>query len=61
MLKVAQPPEQRQAAGGARFKAYVIEEKIPSYIYRSEVVVGAELPPTGVTYYEVPKEYGVTE
>jgi hypothetical protein len=44
-----------------QFKAYVVEEKIPSYTYRGELVVGAELPPTGITYYEVPAEYGVTE
>jgi hypothetical protein len=43
------------------FKAYVVKEKHPSYTYRGEVVVGAELPPTGVTFYEVPREYGVTE
>jgi hypothetical protein len=36
-------------------------EKHPSYTYRGEVVEGAELPATGVTYYEVPAEYGVTE
>jgi hypothetical protein len=44
-----------------RFKAYVVEEKIPSYSYMGEIVIGTELPATGVTYYEVPAEYGVTE
>lgn len=44
-----------------RFRAYVVEEKHPSYAYRGEVVVGTELPATGVTYYDVPAEYGVTE
>ena len=44
-----------------KFKEYVIHENHPSFAYRGEVVVGAELPATGVTYYEVPKEYGVTE
>jgi hypothetical protein len=43
-----------------RFKQYVIQEKHPSYTYRGEVVVGAELPPTGVMFYDVPAEYGVT-
>jgi hypothetical protein len=43
------------------FKQYVLQEKHPSYTYRGEIVVGAELPPTGVTYYEVPAEYGITE
>ena len=45
----------------AKFKAYVIEEKHPSFAFPGEVVVGAHLPPTGVTYYEVPAEYGVTK
>jgi Protein of unknown function (DUF1236)/Glycine zipper len=44
-----------------KFKQYVIEEKHPSFTYRGEVVVGAALPATGVTYYEVPAEYGVTK
>ena len=44
-----------------RFKAYVVEEKIPSYAYQGDIVIGTELPPTGVTFYEVPAEYGVTE
>jgi len=38
-----------------------VEQKRPSYTYDREVVVGAELPPGGVTYYEVPAEYGVKE
>jgi len=44
-----------------KFKQYVIEEKHPSFTYRGQVVVGAELPATGVTYYDVPAEYGVTK
>ena len=44
-----------------KFREYVIHEKHPSYTYSGEVVVGTELPPTGVTFYEVPREYGVTE
>ena len=31
-----------------------------SYSYDQPVVVGATLPATGVTYYAVPTEYGVT-
>ncbi len=42
-----------------RFRTYVVEQKRPSYAYSSEVVIGAELPEAGVTYYEVPAEYGV--
>ena len=44
-----------------RFRSYVSERKIPSYRYEKEVRVGADLPSSGVTYYEVPKEYGVTK
>ena len=44
-----------------QFKAYVVKEKVPSYAYRGDVVIGTELPATGVRFYEVPKEYGVTE
>ena len=44
-----------------KFKAYVVEEKHPSYAYRGDVVVGTELPAAGVTFYDVPAEYGVTE
>lgn len=43
-----------------RFHTYVVEEHVPSYSYDREVVVGAELPRSGVRYYEVPREYGVT-
>jgi hypothetical protein len=34
---------------------------VPSYRYEREVRVGADLPSRGVTYYEVPREYGVTK
>jgi uncharacterized protein YcfJ len=42
-----------------RFKQYVVREGRPSYRYQEDVRVGAELPSSGVTYYEVPAEYGV--
>jgi hypothetical protein len=42
-----------------RFREYVVRERRPSYRYSGQVVVGAELPSSGVTYYEVPAEYGV--
>ena len=48
-------------ANTPKFHEFVVKEHHPSYAYRGEIVVGAELPPSGVTYYEVPKEYGVTE
>ena len=44
-----------------RFHSYVTTQKHPSYRYQNEVRVGADLPSSGVTYYEVPREYGVTK
>ena len=40
-----------------RFRTYVSGQKHPSYKYQNEVRVGADLPSSGVTYYDVPKEY----
>jgi len=42
-----------------RFHSYVVERHHPSFEYREDVRVGAFLPEAGVTYYEVPQEYGV--
>jgi hypothetical protein len=42
-----------------RFRTYVTERHVPSYAYSHDVVVGTELPADGVTYYDVPPEYGV--
>jgi hypothetical protein len=47
-------------ANRPRFHSYVTERRHPSYRYEREVRVGAELPGSGVTYYEVPREYGST-
>jgi len=44
-----------------RFRSYVEERRVPSYRYEHEVRVGENLPTSGVTYYEVPHEYGVTK
>lgn len=44
-----------------RFHHYVVEQHRPSYRYREAVRVGAVLPEAGVTYYEVPPEYGVSQ
>lgn len=43
-----------------RFRQYVVREGRPSYTYSEQVRVGAVLPSSGVTYYEVPAEYGVS-
>lgn len=44
-----------------RFREYVVTQKRPSYAYREELRIGAELPATGVEYYEAPAEYGVRD
>ena len=44
-----------------RFRSYVVEQRRPSYQYREDVRIGAVLPEEGVTYYEVPAEYGARE
>jgi uncharacterized protein YcfJ len=42
-----------------QFQQYVVTQRVPSYTYKEEVRAGAVLPESGVTYYEVPAEYGV--
>jgi hypothetical protein len=44
-----------------RFRSYVVEQRRPSYQYREDVRVGAVLPEDGVTYYDVPPEYGIRD
>lgn len=44
-----------------RFRSYVVDQHRPSYRYRENVAVGAVLPEEGVTYYDVPPEYGVRD
>ncbi|MEA2754697.1 MAG: hypothetical protein QOJ54_986 [Aliidongia sp.] len=44
-----------------RFHNYVVERRHPSYEYREDVRVGAVLPEDGVTYYDVPPEYGARD
>ena len=44
-----------------RFRSYVVEQPRPSYQYREDVRIGAVLPDDGVTYYDVPPEYGVRD
>lgn len=42
-----------------RFRDYVIREHRSAYRLREPVRVGTVLPPTGVTYYAIPREFGV--
>jgi Protein of unknown function (DUF1236) len=44
-----------------RFREYVVGEHRPSYAYDGSVAVGSALPGEGVTYYDVPSEYGVQD
>ena len=44
-----------------RFHRYVVEHHHPSYAYQGDLRVGADLPEQGVTYYDVPSEYGVRD
>ena len=41
-----------------RFREYVVQENVPDYPIPGRVVVGGILPETGVTYYDVPQQYG---
>ena len=43
-----------------RFREYVVGEHLPSYRYSDKLRVGAVLPESGVTYYEIPGEYHVS-
>ena len=42
-----------------QFRQYIVTRQVPSYRVQQEVRVGTVLPTQGVTYYEVPAEYGV--
>ncbi len=44
-----------------RFRTYVVQQAPASFTYSSPVAVGAVLPETGVTYYDVPADFGVTQ
>jgi hypothetical protein len=43
-----------------RFRQYIVEERIPSYTVDAPVRVGTVLPEAGVTYYDVPQQFGAT-
>ncbi|EGP08623.1 DUF1236 domain-containing protein [Afipia clevelandensis] len=43
-----------------RFRQYIVEERVPSYTIDAPVRVGTVLPENGVTYYDVPQQYGAT-
>jgi hypothetical protein len=44
---------------GPRFRDYALREHRSAFRYDERLAPGARLPHSGVTYYEVPSEYGV--
>jgi Protein of unknown function (DUF1236) len=42
------------------FRRFILREHVPEYTVPDRVAVGAILPETGVTYYDVPQTYAVT-
>ncbi|MBN8983128.1 MAG: DUF1236 domain-containing protein [Rhizobiales bacterium] len=44
----------------SRFREYIVRERVPSYVVDVPVAVGTVLPEAGVTYYDVPQQYGET-
>jgi len=43
-----------------RFREYVVQESVPSYVIDEPVEVGSVLPEVGVTFYDVPQRFGTT-
>lgn len=48
-------------ANQPRFREFVVQRRVPSHRVTTDVRVGAVLPSSGVTYYEVPAEFGVRD
>ena len=48
-------PEQRSA-----FRTYVIEQELPDFEVADDIAVGRVLPEAGITYYDVPQQFGST-
>jgi uncharacterized protein DUF1236 len=42
------------------FREYIVRERVPNYSIPDRVVVGAVLPESGVTFYDVPQSFGAT-
>ena len=42
------------------FREYIVRERVPNYTMPDRVVVGAILPDSGVTFYDVPQSFGAT-
>ena len=48
------------APASKRFQEYVVQQRPTSFTYGQSLAVGTVLPEQGVTYREVPAEYGMT-
>jgi Protein of unknown function (DUF1236) len=46
---------------GVRFKSEIMQMNLPSQAVTMDVVVGAELPAQGITFYEMPAAYGLPQ
>ncbi|HET7886208.1 MAG TPA: DUF1236 domain-containing protein [Bradyrhizobium sp.] len=42
------------------FRQYIVQERVPNYTISDRVVVGAILPESGITFYDVPQSFGAT-
>ena len=42
------------------FREYIVRERVPNYTIPDRVIVGAILPESGVTFYDVPQTFGAT-
>jgi hypothetical protein len=42
------------------FREYIVRERVPNYTISDRVTVGAILPETGVTFYDVPQSFAAT-
>lgn len=42
------------------FRQYIVRERVPNYTIPDRVIVGAVLPESGVTFYDVPQTFGTT-
>jgi hypothetical protein len=42
-----------------RFRTYVVDQRLPSYRYERPFIVGAVLPESGLTDYDIPGEYHI--
>jgi hypothetical protein len=63
---VVTTPVEVEADGGITyaqrpaFREYVVRERVPVYTVPGRVAVGATLSDEGITYYDVPQQFGAT-